>query len=130
MKHAATNKNFIMLTLTIFTLAMGFNFVQLLGSYYIAFYYVCGGDIVAGSSLSAINGTIWAITGVLAVFPLNWISPKLGKRNTLTIPFYSCAWHNFPRLCATTRHILTCSLFQRFSFLSVCCFYLPWGLLW
>jgi GPH family glycoside/pentoside/hexuronide:cation symporter len=85
MKHAATNKNFIMLTLTIFTLAMGFNFVQLLGSYYIAFYYVCGGDIVAGSSLSAINGTIWAITGVLAVFPLNWISPKLGKRNTLTI---------------------------------------------
>jgi len=85
MKHAATNKNFIMLTLTIFILAMGFNFVQLLGSYYIAFYYVCGGDIVAGSSLSAINGTIWAITGVLAVFPLNWISPKLGKRNTLTI---------------------------------------------
>ena len=85
MKHAASNKNFIMLTLTIFTLAMGFNFVQLLGSYYIAFYYVCGGDIVAGSSLSAINGTIWAITGVLAVFPLNWISPKLGKRNTLTI---------------------------------------------
>ena len=85
MKHAATNKNFIMLTLAIFTLAMGFNFVQLLGSYYIAFYYVCGGDIVAGSSLSAINGTIWAITGVLAVFPLNWISPKLGKRNTLGI---------------------------------------------
>ncbi|MDZ7635437.1 MAG: MFS transporter [Bacteroidales bacterium] len=32
-----------------------------------------------------INGTIWAITGVLAVFPLNWISPKLGKRNTLMI---------------------------------------------
>jgi hypothetical protein len=32
-----------------------------------------------------INGTIWAVTGVLAVFPLNWISPKLGKRNTLII---------------------------------------------
>jgi glycoside/pentoside/hexuronide:cation symporter, GPH family len=84
MKHAASNRNFIMLTLTIFTLAMGFNFVQLLGSY-IPIFYVFGGDKVAGAYLLGINGTIWAITGVLAVFPLNWISPKLGKRNTLTL---------------------------------------------
>lgn len=84
MKHTATNKNFIMLTLTIFTLAMGFNFVQLLGSY-IPIFYIFGGDKVAGATLLGINGTVWAITGLLAVFPLNWISPKLGKRNTLTI---------------------------------------------
>ena len=84
MKHVAGNRNFIMLTLTIFTLAMGFNFVQLLGSY-IPIFYVFGGDKVAGAYLLAINGMVWAITGVLAVFPLNWISPKLGKRNTLTI---------------------------------------------
>jgi glycoside/pentoside/hexuronide:cation symporter, GPH family len=84
MKHTAGNRNFIMLTLTIFTLAMGFNFVQLIGSY-IPIFYVFGGDKVAGAYLLAINGMIWAITGVLAVFPLNWISPKLGKRNTLTI---------------------------------------------
>ncbi len=83
MKRTATNKNFIMLTLTIFTLAMGFNFVQLLGSY-IPIFYVFQGDKVAGATLLGINGTIWAITGLLAVFPLNWISPKLGKRNTLT----------------------------------------------
>ncbi|OFX83595.1 MAG: hypothetical protein A2W99_15300 [Bacteroidetes bacterium GWF2_33_16] len=79
-----SNKNFVMLTLTVFTLAMGFNFVQLLGSY-IPIFYVYGGDKVAGATLLGINGTIWAITGVLAVFPLNWISPKLGKRNTLVI---------------------------------------------
>jgi hypothetical protein len=84
MKHVGSNRNFIMLTLTIFTLAMGFNFVQLLGSY-IPIFYVFGGDKVAGAYLLGINGTIWAITGVLAVFPLNWISPRLGKRNTLTI---------------------------------------------
>jgi len=84
MKSTASNRNFIMLTLTIFTLAMGFNFVQLLGSY-IPIFYVFGGDKVLGAYLLGINGTIWAITGVLAVFPLNWISPKLGKRNTLTI---------------------------------------------
>ncbi len=82
MKRTAGNKNFVMLTLTIFTLAMGFNFVSLLGSY-IPIFYIYGGDKVAGATLLGINGTIWAITGVLAVFPLNWISPKLGKRNTL-----------------------------------------------
>lgn len=84
MKRTATNKNFIMLTLTIFTLAMGFNFVSLLGSY-IPIFYIYGGDKVAGATLLGINGTVWAITGVLAVFPLNWISPKLGKRKTLSI---------------------------------------------
>ncbi|MFO7615604.1 MAG: MFS transporter, partial [Bacteroidales bacterium] len=84
MKHAATNRNFIMLTLTIFTLAMGFNFVNLLGSY-IPIFYIFGGDKVAGAYLLGINGTVWAVTGVLAVFPLNWISPKIGKRSTLVI---------------------------------------------
>lgn len=84
MKRTARNRNFIFLTLTIFTLAMGFNFVQLLGSY-IPIFYVYGGDKVAGATLLGINGTVWAVTGLLAVFPLNWISPKLGKRTTLTV---------------------------------------------
>ena len=84
MKRTFANRNFTNLTFTIFTLAMGFNFVNLLGSY-IPIFYVFGGDKVAGAWLLGINGTIWAITGVLAVFPLNWISPKLGKRNTLVL---------------------------------------------
>jgi GPH family glycoside/pentoside/hexuronide:cation symporter len=84
MKRTASNRNFARLTLAIFTLAMGFNFVQLLGSY-IPIFYLFGGDKVAGAYLLGINGTIWAVTGLLAVFPLNWISPKLGKRNTLAI---------------------------------------------
>jgi glycoside/pentoside/hexuronide:cation symporter, GPH family len=84
MKHTATNKNFVRLTLTIFTLAMGFNFVNLLGSY-IPIFYIFDGDKVAGAYLLGINGTIWAVTGLLAVFPLNWVSPKLGKRNTLIV---------------------------------------------
>ena len=84
MKRTTRNRNFIMLTLTIFTLAMGFNFVQLLGSY-IPIFYVYGGDKAAGATLLGINGTVWAISGLLAVFPLNWISPRLGKRNTLVL---------------------------------------------
>jgi len=84
MRHTATNRNFIMLTLTIFTLAMGFNFVNLLGSY-IPIFYIFGGDKVEGAFLLGVNGTVWAVTGVLAVFPLNIISPRLGKRSTLVI---------------------------------------------
>jgi len=84
MKMVASNRNFVMLTLTVFTLAMGFNFVQLLGMY-IPIFYVFGGDKAAGATMLGLNGMIWAITGVLAVFPLNWISPKLGKRSTLII---------------------------------------------
>ena len=84
MKRAVSNRNFAWLTLTIFTLAMGFNFVQLLGSY-IPIFYVFGGNKLAGAYLLGVNGTMWAVTGLLAVFPLNWISPRLGKRNTLAV---------------------------------------------
>jgi GPH family glycoside/pentoside/hexuronide:cation symporter len=84
MKNTAGNRNFIMLTLTIFTLAMGFNFVNLLGSY-IPIFYIFGGDKVEGAYLLGINGTVWAVTGVLAVFPLNIISPRIGKRKTLML---------------------------------------------
>jgi len=84
MKRTLRNANFIRLTLTIFTLAMGFNFVQLLGSY-IPIFYVFGGDKAAGARLLGINGTVWAVTGLLAVFPLDWISRRLGKRNTLVV---------------------------------------------
>jgi GPH family glycoside/pentoside/hexuronide:cation symporter len=84
MKRTVRNSNFIHLTLTIFTLSLGFNFVQLLGSY-IPIFYVFGGDKAAGARLLGVNGTVWAITGLLAVFPLDWIGRRLGKRSTLIV---------------------------------------------
>lgn len=84
MKHTTSNKTFLSLVAIIFTLAMGFNFVALLG-YYIPIFYLFEGDKSAASALLGINGTIWAITGLVAVFPLNWLSVKLGKRSTLII---------------------------------------------
>lgn len=84
MKMVIHNRNFVFLTIGIFALAMGFNFVSLLGSY-IPIFYIFGGDKLLGARILGINGTIWAITGMIAVIPLNIISPKLGKRKTLII---------------------------------------------
>jgi glycoside/pentoside/hexuronide:cation symporter, GPH family len=104
MKRTVRNVNFIVLTLTIFTLAMGFNFVQLLGAY-IPIYYVFAGDKAAGALLLGINGTVWAVTGLLAVFPLNWLSPRLGKRNTLVLAILLIALGQLAKIvCYDTAH--------------------------
>ena len=80
-KHTMSNRTFMTLTLIIFTLAMGFNFVGLLG-YYIPIFYIFEGNKEAAGPLLGLNGTIWAVTGLLAVFPLNYISPRIGKQKT------------------------------------------------
>ena len=84
MRTTLSNKTFLILVLTIFTLAMGFNFVGLF-NYYITIFYLYGGDVVSAGTLLGINGTVWAITGLVAVFPLNWISRRIGKSKTLMI---------------------------------------------
>jgi len=83
-KGTFKNRTFLILVGIFFILGMGFNFVGLL-NYYISIFYLYGGDKAAAGPLLGINGTIWAITGLLAVFPLNWMDRRLGKRNTLVV---------------------------------------------
>ena len=70
--------------MAIFTLAMGFNFVGNFANY-ITIFYLYDGNVTAASPLLGINGTVWAVTALFAVFPLNWLGRRLGKRNTLLI---------------------------------------------
>ena len=84
MKLALHNKTFLYLVLIVFTLAIGFNFVAIF-NYYISIYYLFGGDQYAAGALLGINGSVWAVTGLIAVFPLNWISPRIGKRRTMLL---------------------------------------------
>src|SRR5262249_43842787 len=124
MKRTVRNRNFIRLTLTIFTLAMGFNFVQLLGSY-IPIFYVFGGDKAAGARLLGINGTVWAVAGLLAVFPLNLVSPPLGKRNTLIVAILLiavaqlskvvCYNPSYPYLIVVPTVLLSCGMLFFFT---------------
>lgn len=84
MRTTISNRTFLLLTTIVFTLAMGFNFV---GSFanYITIFYLYGGDVKAASPLLGITGTVWAVTALLAVFPLNWLGKRLGKSNTLLV---------------------------------------------
>jgi GPH family glycoside/pentoside/hexuronide:cation symporter len=84
MRETISNRTFMSLVVIIFTLAMGFNFVALF-NYYITIFYIFGGNEVTAGRLLGINGTAWAITGLVAVFPLNWLSKNLGKNHTLLI---------------------------------------------
>jgi GPH family glycoside/pentoside/hexuronide:cation symporter len=84
MRATMSNKVFLSLVAIIFTLAMGFNFVSLFG-YYITIFYLYGGDATAAGRLLGVTGTVWAITALIAVFPLNWLSKRLGKSKTLLI---------------------------------------------
>lgn len=84
MRTTVCNKTFLRLVVIIFTLAMGFNFVALF-NYYITIFYLYGGNAVTAGTLLGINGTLWAWTGLFAVFPLNLISRRLGKNKTLLI---------------------------------------------
>ena len=84
MNSTLSNKVFLSLVVTIFTLAMGFNFVQLF-NYYMIIFYLYGGDEIAAADLLAWNGLFWGVTGVLAAFPLNWLSRRYGKKSALLI---------------------------------------------
>ena len=93
LRTTTSNKTFLWLTAIVFTLAMGFNFVSNLGNYITIFYLYGGNTASQGAGwLMFVIGWVWAITGLVAVFPLNWISKRLGKNKTLLVSiFLMCA---------------------------------------
>ena len=61
------------LLIVAFQLVMGFN-------NYITIFYLYDGNTSAASTLMANNGTLWAVVGLLGVFPMTYISKRFGKR--------------------------------------------------
>ncbi|MDC0934874.1 MFS transporter [Pirellulales bacterium] len=104
MRTTLSNGPFLCLIGIIFTLAMGFNFVALF-NYYISIFYLFGGDASAAGTLLGINGTAWAVTGLLAVFPLNIISRAVGKNKTLLLAILlMCAAQLSKIVCYNPEH--------------------------
>lgn len=104
MRTTAGNRVFLRLVAIIFTLAMGFNFVGLF-NYYITIFYLYGGDVSAAGPLLGVGGTVWAVTGLVAVFPLNWLSKRWGKNATLLVAIgLMCIAQLSKIVCYNPRH--------------------------
>jgi GPH family glycoside/pentoside/hexuronide:cation symporter len=55
--------------------------------YYLIVYNMCGGDIKLGSEWKAILSSVYAVIGILGIYPLNWFANRFGKRRTLVATF-------------------------------------------
>jgi len=82
MRATTTNRTFLILVGVVFMTVMGFNVVNGFANY-IAVFYLFSGNKDAASSLLGVNGTVWGITSVVAVFPLLFMSTRIGKNNTM-----------------------------------------------
>ncbi len=84
LKITMRNRTFLILVSIIFATVLGFNLVNNFGNY-ITIFYLYDSDKVHASRLMGWIGTAWGVTAVLTVFPLNWLSSRMGKTRTLTV---------------------------------------------
>jgi GPH family glycoside/pentoside/hexuronide:cation symporter len=84
MKATVKNRIFLRIVGVVFLITAGFNFVGCFSNYIVIF-FVYGGDRSAASTMLGYNGTVWAFTALLAVFPMTWISKRVGKSRALIL---------------------------------------------
>jgi GPH family glycoside/pentoside/hexuronide:cation symporter len=77
-----------------FVILIGFTVCQVLAGmlssnidYYLLVYHMSAGDIVEGTKWKGILSTGFAVVGIAAIYPVNWMANRLGKRTTLLIIF-------------------------------------------
>lgn len=77
-----------------FVILIGFTVCQVLAGmlssnidFYLLVYHMNGGDIMEGSKWKAVLSTGFAIVGIGAIYPVNLMANRLGKRKTLFIIF-------------------------------------------
>lgn len=55
--------------------------------YYLIVYYMFDGDIAVGSTWKAWLSTSYAVVGILAIYPINYLANRWGKRTALCVIF-------------------------------------------
>lgn len=91
------NGTFVRLVAVFVLLIVGFQLVMGFSNYIVIF-YLYGGDKANASSLMAQNGTLWAVAGVLGVFPMTWLAERLGKGATVRLALALIAAGNLSKL--------------------------------
>jgi GPH family glycoside/pentoside/hexuronide:cation symporter len=85
-KTTYRNGTFLRLVAAFVLLIVGFQLVMGFNNF-ITIFYLYDGNTDAASTLMAHNGTIWAVVGILGIFPMTWLSKRLGKRTTVLVAF-------------------------------------------
>jgi glycoside/pentoside/hexuronide:cation symporter, GPH family len=96
------NRTFLRLVAAFTLLIVGFQLVMGFGNFTTIF-FLFGGNLDAASSLMAQNGTLWAAVGIAAVFPMVWLSRRLGKRTTVILSFAIIAFGNLLKVVCYSR---------------------------
>ena len=78
------NRTFLLLLSVTVMMAVGNALVSGFGGY-VTIYYLYGGDKEAASVLIGYFGTVVAVAGLLGIYPMNWISARIGKRKTVML---------------------------------------------
>lgn len=83
---AFTSKAFVILVgLTILQIVAGMFASNL--DYYLLVYSMSGGDVTAGTTLKATLSSSYALVGILAIYPVNWLAQRIGKTKTVIVTF-------------------------------------------
>lgn len=96
-KTTYRNGTFIRLVVVFVLLIVGFQLVMGFSNY-IQIFYIFGGDKDGASALMAENGTLWAVVGLAGVFPMTWLSKRLGKRTTVLLALGLIAGGNLSKI--------------------------------
>lgn len=96
-KTTYRNGTFVRLVVVFVLLIVGFQLVMGFSNY-IQIFYLFGGDKDGASSLMAENGTLWAVVGLVGVFPMTWLSKRFGKRTTVLLALALIAGGNLSKI--------------------------------
>ena len=75
------NPVFVRLLAVVVMVTVGFHLVAGFNNY-ITIFYLYNGDKSAAATLLGVGGTVWALTAILAVFPMTLLSRRFGKART------------------------------------------------
>jgi glycoside/pentoside/hexuronide:cation symporter, GPH family len=81
-RSAFSNPAFMMLVLIVVTTVLT-GYLASVMDHYLLVYYVCGGDMAAGTFWKGILSTAYALVGFASIPVLGWLSRRLGKERTL-----------------------------------------------
>lgn len=101
-KATYRNRTFLKLVAAFTLLIVGFQLVMGFSNF-TSIFYLYNGNTGAASALMAENGTLWAAVGIAGVFPMVWLSKRLGKRTTVVLSFVMITAGNLLKIVCYNR---------------------------